>query len=98
MATSAFQLGGYGPEAMAWTSIPTTSDAASTILPQIHSQTLLKVAGRHFQDKTNRTASGDVPAAASPVENARATQATECKGKASTKWKLLTMLKPASED
>ncbi|KAH6931310.1 hypothetical protein HPB50_023509 [Hyalomma asiaticum] len=83
---------------MAWTSIPTTGDATSMILRQIHSQALLKVAERRFQDKTNRTASGDVQAAVSPVENAPATRATGCKGKASAKWKPLPVLKPASED
>ncbi|KAH6947142.1 hypothetical protein HPB50_017194 [Hyalomma asiaticum] len=100
MATSAFQLRGYDPEAMAWTSIPTTGDATSMILPQIRSQALLKAAQRRFQNKANRTASGDGPAAVSPVGNvnAPATRSTGCKGKASTKWKPRPMLKPASDD
>ncbi|KAH6937520.1 hypothetical protein HPB50_001320 [Hyalomma asiaticum] len=40
-------------------------------------------------NKANRTASGDGPAAVSPVGNvnAPATRSTGCKGKASTKWK-----------
>ncbi|KAH6924187.1 hypothetical protein HPB50_013481 [Hyalomma asiaticum] len=72
MATSAFQLRGYDHEAMAWTSIPISSDATSTILPQIRRQAILKAAEHCFQKKPNRTASGDVSAAVSRVGNANA--------------------------
>ncbi|KAH6936191.1 hypothetical protein HPB50_014873 [Hyalomma asiaticum] len=100
MATSAFQLRGYDPEVMAWTSIPTTGDTTSMILSQIRSQALHKAAERRFQNKANRTASGDGPAAVSLVGNvnAPATRATGFKGKASKKWKPRPMHKPASND
>ncbi|KAH6924186.1 hypothetical protein HPB50_013480 [Hyalomma asiaticum] len=74
----------------------------STILPQIRSQgqAILKPAECRLQNEANRTAPGDLSAAVSPVGNVKApaTRAVGCKGKASTKWKLHSMLKPAFDD
>ncbi|KAH7974807.1 hypothetical protein HPB49_019795 [Dermacentor silvarum] len=100
MAESALQLRAYDPEAMAWTTVPTTGDANSTVFPKIRSQALLQVAERRSQDKAKMTASNAAPAAGSSVGNmnAPATRATGRKGKAFTKWKPRPMIKPAPED
>ncbi|KAH7970176.1 hypothetical protein HPB49_000679 [Dermacentor silvarum] len=57
MAAYALQLRAYDPEAMAWTSVPTTGDANSTFFPKIRSQALLQAAERRSQDKGKMTAS-----------------------------------------
>ncbi|KAH7966122.1 hypothetical protein HPB49_013899 [Dermacentor silvarum] len=100
MAESALQLRAYDPEAMAWTTVPTTGDANSTVFPKIRSQALLQAAERRSQDKAKMTASNAAPAAGSLVGNmnAPATRATGRKGKAFTKWKPRPMIKPAPED
>lgn len=78
MATSALQSRGYDPEAMAWTSVPTTGDQNSTVFPKIRSQALLQAAERRSQDKAKMTASDVAPAIGSSVGNvnAPATRAT----------------------
>ncbi|KAH7953007.1 hypothetical protein HPB49_003447 [Dermacentor silvarum] len=100
MAESALQLRAYDPEAMAWTTVPTTGDANSIVFPKIRSQALLQASERRSQDKAKMTASNGAPAAGSSVGNmnAPATRATGCKGKAFTKWKPRSMIKPAPED
>ncbi|KAH7934061.1 hypothetical protein HPB49_020942 [Dermacentor silvarum] len=77
----------YDPEAMAWTTVPTTGDANSTVFPKIRRQSQM-------------TASNATPAAGSSVGNmnAPATRATGRKGKAFTKWNSRPMIKPAPED
>ncbi|KAH6941426.1 hypothetical protein HPB50_017932 [Hyalomma asiaticum] len=86
--------GEIGPPRAKW-QLPRSSYAATT---------LRRWRGPLFPppDKANRTASGDGPAAVSPVGNmnAPATRSTECKGHdaVSTKWKPRPMLKPASDD
>lgn len=100
MATAALQQRGYDPETMAWTSVPTTGDQNSMVLPKIRSQALLQAAERRSQDKGKMTASDATPAIGSAVGNvnAPATRATGSKGKLSTKWKPRPMPKPAPED
>ncbi|KAH7936799.1 hypothetical protein HPB49_004816 [Dermacentor silvarum] len=87
MAASALQLRAYDPEAMAWTTVPTTGGENSTVFPKIRSQALLQAAERHSQDKAKMTASNATPAVGSSVgnTNANATRATGRKDKAFTK-------------
>ncbi|XP_077492220.1 uncharacterized protein LOC144103352 [Amblyomma americanum] len=100
MATSAQEVRGYEPEAMLWTSVPTTGDSNSTVTPKIRSQALLQAAARRSQDKAQMAAFGAAPAAGSSVGNvnAPATRATGSKDKAFLKWKPRPMPKPTPED
>ncbi|KAH7965019.1 hypothetical protein HPB49_002869 [Dermacentor silvarum] len=90
----------HDPEAMAWTTVPTTGDANLAVFPKIRSQALLQAAERRSQEKAKMTASNATPAAGSSVGNMNtpATRATGRKGKAFTKWKPRPMIKPAPED
>lgn len=72
MAESALQLRAYDPEAMAWTTVPTTGDANSTVFPKIWSQALLQAAERRCQDDAKMKASNATPAAGSSVGNMNA--------------------------
>ncbi|XP_077523096.1 uncharacterized protein LOC144133915 [Amblyomma americanum] len=100
MATSAQEVRGYDPEAMLFTSMPTTGDSNSTVTPKIRSQALLQAAARRSQDKAHMAAFGAAPAAGLSVGNvnAPATRATGSKDKAFSKWKPRPMPKPTPED
>ncbi|KAG0420541.1 hypothetical protein HPB47_003438 [Ixodes persulcatus] len=100
MSTSALPLRGYDPEAMAWTSVPTTNNANSTVFLEIRSQALLQAAAHRSQDKAKMATLGASLAPDSSVGNLNATamRATGSKGKAFTKWKPRPMPKPDPED
>ncbi|XP_072144428.1 uncharacterized protein [Dermacentor andersoni] len=100
MAVSTLTQRGYDPDAMSWTTVPTTEEPNSAIPSNIRSQALLNAAARRLQEKAKMVAPAAAPASGNPAGKTQppASHSAGSKGKVFTKWKPRPLLKPNPDD
>ncbi|XP_065289316.1 uncharacterized protein [Dermacentor albipictus] len=100
MAVSTLTQHGYDPDAMSWTTVPTTEEPNSAFSSNIRSQALLNAAARRLQEKAKMMAPAAAPASGNPAGKTQppASHAAGSKGKVFTKRKPRPLLKPNPDD